>query len=91
MRIISERIAHKLRAHAYWFASLPEVSVPSAAVSDKDCKAWSDEMYNRDLDAEKPGQFRRLAALASFGAILAGSVIGTPVAKADTSAAEVTA
>jgi hypothetical protein len=58
------------------------MSVPSAAVSDEDCKAWSDEMYARDLDAEKPSQFRRLAALAAFGAILAGSIIGTPVAKA---------
>lgn len=82
MRIIGERIAHKLRAHACWFAALPEVSVPSAQVSDEQTAAWSEELYARDLDAEKPSQFRRLAVLAAFGAILAGAVLGTPVAKA---------
>lgn len=82
MRIVSERIAHKLRAHTCRWQGLPEVTVPSAAVSDEDTAQWSAESLARDLDAEKPSQFRRLAALAAFGAILAGSIIATPVAKA---------
>jgi hypothetical protein len=83
MKIISERIAHKLRAHTCRWQGLPEVIVPSAAVSDEDTAKWSAESLARDLDADKPSQFRRLAALTVFGAILAGSVIGTGVAKAD--------
>jgi hypothetical protein len=82
MKIISAHIAHKLRAHTCRWQGLPEVTVPSAVVSDEQTAEWSDEMYARDLDTEKPSQFRRLAALAALGAILAGAVLGTGVAKA---------
>jgi len=42
----------RIRAHACRFAALPEVTVPSAAVTDADTSAWSDEAYQRALDAE---------------------------------------
>jgi hypothetical protein len=32
---------------------LPEVTVPSAAISDEQTSAWSDELYARDLDRDK--------------------------------------
>jgi hypothetical protein len=51
-------------------------------VSDEDTAQWSAESLARDLDAEKPSRFRRLAAFAAFGAILAGAILGTGVAKA---------
>lgn len=44
----------KLRAHSCRWAMLPEVTVESAAVSDEDTSQWSRDMYDRDLDAEKP-------------------------------------
>lgn len=46
----------RIRAHACWFAWLPLVSVPSAAVSDQDCAEWSAESYQHDLDAEPETQ-----------------------------------
>jgi hypothetical protein len=44
----------KIRAHACRWAMLPLTSVPSAAIDDEQIALWSSEMYERDLDADKP-------------------------------------
>jgi len=42
----------KFRAHACRWVGLPEVTVPSAAVTDEDTARWSEERYARDLEQE---------------------------------------
>jgi hypothetical protein len=44
-----EHILRRLAEHAREFASLPTVTVPSAAVSDDDTQAWSDHRYMSEL------------------------------------------
>lgn len=43
----------RIRAHARRWSALPLVTVPSAAVSDADCAAWSAEALARDLEADR--------------------------------------
>jgi len=98
MRIISERLAHKLRSHACRWAGLPEVTVPSAAVDDEQTAQWSADMYDRDLATEpkprgeetasivigmRPRALRRRLGLAFLGALIAGAVLGTGIARAN--------
>lgn len=45
-------LLRKLCEHAYRFAGLAELLVPSAAVDDEQVEAWSRELYQRDLDNE---------------------------------------
>jgi hypothetical protein len=93
---VASLIEHLIR-HARRWADLPLTSVPSAAVTDDDTAEWSRDSYSRDLDGEKidpadeqpivvgmrPRTLRRRLALAFFGAILAGCVLGTGIARAD--------
>jgi len=98
MRLIGADLAHKLRSHACRWAGLPEVSVPSAAVDDEQTAAWSADMYDRDLATEpkprgeetasivvgmRPRALRRRLGLMFLGALIAGCVLGTGVARAD--------
>jgi len=97
MRIIGADLARKLRSHACRWAGLPEVTVPSAAVSDDDTRQWSADMYGRDLATEpkprgeetasivgmRPRALRRRLGLVFLGALIAGAVLGTGVARAD--------
>lgn len=50
---ITPNLRARIRAHAWWFGDLPEVTVESAAVSDEDTTAWSRESYARDLEIER--------------------------------------
>jgi hypothetical protein len=44
----------RIRAHSCRYSMLPEVTVPSAAVTDADTAAWSRESYARDMEGDKP-------------------------------------
>lgn len=44
-----ESLIRKLREHAYMFAGLEEISVPSAVVDDSDCAYWGDVRYMDEL------------------------------------------
>jgi len=98
MRIIGADLARKLRSHACRWAGLPEVTVPSAAVSDDDTRQWSADMYDRDLQTEpkprgeetasiavgmRPRALRRRLGLVFLGALIAGAVLGTGIARAN--------
>jgi hypothetical protein len=50
MAHLVEHALRALRAHACRWAGLPEVTVPSAAVSDDDTAQWSLESYARDME-----------------------------------------
>jgi hypothetical protein len=45
-------IHRKLLEHAYKFAGLPDLLVPSAAIDDKQVEEWSQDMYAKDLSDE---------------------------------------
>lgn len=84
MRIISEALAHKLRAHSCHWSWLPLTSVPSAAVDDQQTQAWSKESYDRDLDEDRKANTRRALVLVGLGGLIAAAMVGTAVvAKAD--------
>jgi hypothetical protein len=50
MASLLPHIIRRLTEHAYKFAGLPELTVPSAAVDDRQTEAWTDEMYAHDLE-----------------------------------------
>lgn len=45
-------ILRRMAEHAYRFAGLPEITIPSAAVSDEDTQRWSEERHAKDLEDE---------------------------------------
>lgn len=90
MAHLVEHALRALRAHACRWESLPEVTVPSAAVSDDDTRQWSDDMYARDLANEpepRTGEQVEIRTLRRLGvalvALIAAAVLSTGVARAD--------
>jgi len=83
-RIIPQAILHKLRSHACFWQGLPEVTVPSAEVSDEQTSTWSDELYARDLAEDRKHNTRRALTLIGLGGMLvAGVLFGAGAARAD--------
>lgn len=81
MAHLVEHVLRKLRAHACYWEGLPEVTVPSAAVTDADTQAWSDEAYARGIQADH--HTRGFLGLLAVGALIAATFFGCATAKAD--------
>ena len=86
MTSLIPHIIRKLNERADRFSDLPEVTVPSAAVTDAETAAWSDESYARDLHEDRKA--RGLLVLVGIGALIVAAILGTASAKADISSVE---
>jgi Protein of unknown function (DUF732) len=86
MRTIGAALAHKLRAHACRFMSLPEITIESAAVDDAQTEQWSSESYEDDLELERKYPPRPLALIAFLALLLIAGLVSAAVVKADPNA-----